>query len=145
MQRQSWSDRLVLVAEDEALIGLMVAEDLAEAGLNVAGPFAQSSQALAWLDTATPDLALVDIMLRDGLCLDLVRGLRQRGVPFVVFSAHAHSDDLPPEFQDAPWLDKPVSFETLLAACTGLERSAQPRSWPGAPGESAPTSPLRGS
>src|SRR5918997_4055117 len=100
----------VLVAEDEALISVILSGDLRDEGYLIAGPFSREAEALAWLADDTPDLAIVDYMLRDGPCTALVRILRERGVPFVVFSGYARGPDTPQEFDDAPWFDKPASL-----------------------------------
>ena len=43
-------DRVVLVAEDSAVIGMMLADELQDAGYAVAGPFSHAAAALAWLE-----------------------------------------------------------------------------------------------
>ena len=58
----------ILVAEDEALISVILSGDLRDEGYVIAGPFSTARDALAWLADDTPDLAIVDYMLRDGPC-----------------------------------------------------------------------------
>lgn len=57
---------LVLVVEDEALIAMTLENCLLDAGYQVLGPAARGSQALRLAENVRPDLALVDINLRDG-------------------------------------------------------------------------------
>jgi DNA-binding response OmpR family regulator len=71
--------------------------------------------ALGWLARNTGAIALLDVVLRDGVCLELARTLKQRGVPFAVYSGLPVSRDRPSELQDVPWLEKPVSREALAA------------------------------
>jgi DNA-binding response OmpR family regulator len=87
--------------------------DLEEAGFEVAGPFTRGDESMRWLDTHTPDLAVLDIILGDGPCSALARQLRSRGVPFLVFSGHDRGPDVPKEFWGVPWIEKPGSFEAL--------------------------------
>lgn len=110
----------VLVAEDEALISVILSGDLRDEGYVVAGPFSHCGDALTWLADDTPDVAIVDYMLRDGPCTMLVRTLRERGVPFVIFSGYARGPETHSEFLDAPWFDKPASLDDLLAALADL-------------------------
>jgi DNA-binding response OmpR family regulator len=110
----------ILIAEDEALISIMLSDDLRDEGYRIAGPFGRVADALAWLEGETPDVAIVDYMLRDGPCTGLTDLLSQRGVPFIIFSAYPHDLDTPPELRSARWLDKPLSADALLAALETL-------------------------
>src|SRR5215210_7488925 len=78
--------RCCLILEDQALIGLALEASLEEAGFSVAGPFGKSADALHWLGERTPDLALIDVLLKDGPCLPVARELRKRRVPFAIYS-----------------------------------------------------------
>jgi DNA-binding NtrC family response regulator len=109
--------QVVLVAEDEAIIGFELAESLRLEGFEVAGPFDTCASAEAWLRSADHlQGAILDNSLRDGPCTVLARDLRSRGIPFVVYSGHSRSQEAPSEFGDAPWVVKPVPFEVLLRA-----------------------------
>lgn len=114
---------LVLLAEDEALIGMTLIPDLEEAGFRVAGPFTRGDESMRWLETQTPDLAVLDIVLSDGPCAELARRLRGRQVPFIVFSGHDRGADVPEEFRGVPWVEKPGSFEALSQGLTDLVRA----------------------
>ncbi|KAA2237875.1 response regulator [Salinarimonas soli] len=111
---------VVLVVEDQALIGLSIEAFLAEAGYTVAGPFASNKEALGWLDHGKPAAAVLDLGLKDGLSTRLGEELRRRGVGFLVYSGHAQRPDLAPELHDVPWLRKPVPREDLLRAVNAL-------------------------
>ncbi len=109
--------QVVLVAEDEAIIGFELAESLRLEGFEVAGPFDTCASAEAWLRSADHlQGAILDNSLRDGPCTALARDLRSRGIPFVVYSGHSRSQEAPSKFGDAPWVVKPVPFEVLLRA-----------------------------
>ena len=110
----------VLVAEDEALISVILSGDLRDEGYLIGGPFSRCRDALAWLADNTPDVAIVDYMLRDGPCTTLTRALRERGVPFIIFSGYTRDPNTDHEFLDTPWFDKPASLDALLAALAAL-------------------------
>ena len=118
--------RHCLIAEDQALIGLALEAYLEEVGFTVEGPFATNADALASLGQRAPELALVDVLLRDGPCLRLVRELRRRGIPFAFYSA-LKPDPVPPELESVPWLEKPVPREALIQVLQDL-MSAQGKS-----------------
>jgi DNA-binding response OmpR family regulator len=118
--------RVVLVVEDEAAIGLALADALTDAGYVVAGPIATTTDALDWLRRATPDLALVDVMLRDGPCTRLAGELRRRGIPFLINSGHARGEWAEPELADAPWLEKPNRYDDLVAGLHSLDTVPPP-------------------
>jgi DNA-binding response OmpR family regulator len=118
---------LVLLVEDEALIALAVMDDLETAGYAVAGPFHRARDTLNWLSEHTPEVAIIDIHLRDGSSVELARVLRDRGVPFTVFSGDRRDGRSPDAFKDACWLSKPVSARQLLETLNELARPAIPR------------------
>ena len=109
--------RQVLVAEDEAAIGLFLLDELAMLGLSVAGPFTRCAAALDWLAEHTPDLALLDVKLGDGPCMSLAQELRRRGVSFAFFSGGGDDDErLRREFPGVPWIGKPAPLEQIVGA-----------------------------
>ncbi len=109
-----------MIVEDQALIGLSLEAYLEETGFDVGEPFSSASEALAWLATHTPTIAILDYSLKDGPCTMLMRTLQGRGIPFVVYSGHRRC--AAPELQSVPWITKPCDREVLLAAL----RSAAP-------------------
>jgi DNA-binding NtrC family response regulator len=104
-----------LIVEDQALLGLSLEAYLAEMGLDICGPLASAAEALGWLATNRPAVAILDHALKDGRCTTLVRTLEERGIPFVIYSGHRRSI-APPELQHVPWINKPCDREVLLAA-----------------------------
>lgn len=103
----------ILLLEDEALIALDIESSLREEGLSVTS-LNSCAAALEWLQTATPDLAILDIGLTDGPCHDVAEVLVEQNVPFIV-----HSGDSKSEYEDTPfskgiWLNKPSRPEVLI-------------------------------
>ena len=116
-----------LIAEDQALIGMSLEAYLDEMGFVVAGPFTTQEQALAWLATNVPNLAILDYKLGEGTCAEIARELNARGVPVIVYSGTPRGADVPPELRTACWLEKPVPRSALLKVVTELlpERAAR--------------------
>jgi two-component system, response regulator PdtaR len=78
----------VLIAEDEFLLGLLLTEFLLEAGHTVLGPAMTAREALALARATPPDLALIDIELRDGDSgIALAETLGREGVLSIFVSA----------------------------------------------------------
>jgi DNA-binding response OmpR family regulator len=111
------ADRLprCMVVEDEVLIALMIEDCLEDGGYGSVGPFRSGSEALAWLQTGTPQAAILDFSLSDGACSRLAAELARRGIPFLIHSGH-RPGDLPPEIQGAPRIEKPSTRNDLMAA-----------------------------
>jgi DNA-binding response OmpR family regulator len=115
----------ILLVEDQAIVSMLVEEELTEAGYTILGPFSTCAAALDWLKQGTPDLALLDLQLRDGPCTDVARELQGRGVPFAVFSG-AMREDAAPIFQNAPWIEKPSRLDQLTTTLASLVKKAGP-------------------
>jgi DNA-binding response OmpR family regulator len=121
-----------LIAEDQAIISMMMEIDLEEAGYEIVGPFRSCAEALEWLREATPDLALLDHKLSDGTCVELARELKRRQVPFAVVSGSVDERiQTQPAFVGVPWLAKPIAatalkhvVEALYAASSRCLRQA---------------------
>ncbi len=106
----------ILLAEDEAIIALELADSLEREGFEVAGPFTTCADAEGWLKAHQPSGAILDNALKDGPCEVLAGDLQRRGIPFVVYSGHSRTPDLPVVFADVPWIVKPAPTEALLTA-----------------------------
>ena len=109
-----------MVVEDEAIIAMSLEDGLSDKGFRVVGPFSACAAALAALETSTPDLAILDAVLSDGPCLELARALRDRGVPFMIYSGADAFDEHAPELDGVPWVEKPSSLEIVLKAALRL-------------------------
>ncbi len=109
-----------MIVEDEAIIAMSLEEGFCDEGFRVAGPFSSCADALAALDHAVPDLAVLDAMLRDGSCLDLARELRRRGVPFLIYSGAEAFEEHAAELDGVPWIDKPWPVDSVVAAACNL-------------------------
>jgi DNA-binding response OmpR family regulator len=120
MAPHSDSSPLVLILEDEALIGLNLRDDLQDAGYRVEGPFTTCAAALSWLETATPDTAVLDAALKDGPCRAIAQELTRRKVPFLIYSGYHEDRQLLVEFPHVTWIEKPAPCSVLVEACQRL-------------------------
>jgi DNA-binding response OmpR family regulator len=77
---------LIVLAEDVDVVAVDLHDTLAPAGYAVAGPFSTCAAAISWLANATPDMAVLSRVLQDGTCERLAAELKERGVPFLIFS-----------------------------------------------------------
>ena len=117
-----------MLVEDQTLIAMSLEASLEEAGFTVVASFGSSARALEWLKDETPELALLDVMLKDGTCVQLARELKNRGVPFAIYSGLRPTPDGPPEFREVPWLEKPIGREDLARTLDLLARTPDDRS-----------------
>lgn len=110
--------RLVLVVEDEPLIALDIQMMLEDHGYGVQGPAGSVEAALALLDRARPDLAVLDLNLRGQLVLPVAERLLVLGVPFILASAYASAEFTGRNriFADVQRVDKPILERCLLEA-----------------------------
>ena len=111
----------VLVVDDEAFLAADLAMTLRRDGYEVMGPFPNADKAMAALERATPDAALLDVNLGRGRTSEAVAAtLRERRVPFAFLTGYSRLEGLSDSFGDAPRLAKPCSREDVLEAVRGM-------------------------
>jgi DNA-binding response OmpR family regulator len=104
----------ILLVEDSWHLGKAMKTLLRVLGADVAGPAATTADAERLVAERTPDVALVDIHLREGEQTNgLIDRLHEQGIPVIVITGYAVAS-LPPCNADAI-LQKPVNHEQLLA------------------------------
>ncbi len=69
---------------------------------------------MSWLERNCPDVAVLDVLLREGTSGDVAANLSERGIPFVVCSA-GDVQIIDKAFAHGIWVEKPFS-ETALQA-----------------------------
>lgn len=116
------TSRSVLILEDEAIIGLDLAHGVKQAGHDVAGPFACEAKALAAVEAACPDAAILDVNLGEGRTSEeLAARLDALGVPFLFLTGHCSDKiELFQRFPAAPRVAKPCMPDDLMAELDGL-------------------------
>src|SRR3954454_23602548 len=118
--RNSAGAKRILIVEDEAAVGLMLAEALSDEGHRVIGPIESRAEALTLVEQTRPDVPILDIMLRDGSCDPLISELRDRGIPFMVFSGQGRGKAAMDKLDDVPWVKKPGRLHEIAAALNSL-------------------------
>jgi CheY-like chemotaxis protein len=115
----------ILVVEDEALVSLLIEEVMLDCGVEMVGPATKLDQALDLARNGQVDAAVLDINLAGVLTYPVADILRERGIPFVFASGYGAAG-IPPRFQDAPNLPKPLNldaFARILRSLTVSEAS----------------------
>lgn len=115
---------IVLVVEDEFLVGEEILQALESKGSRILGPISHLKEALRLVASAGHiDAAVVDVKLGNEIALPLADALRGRDIPFV-FVSGLSPDDVPSEYRDVPWFRKPFSIGDLTATVGRLASSA---------------------
>jgi CheY-like chemotaxis protein len=105
----------VLVVEDSWHVGTGLRVLLEAWGATVDGPVATTADAMRLVSERTPDVAIVDINLRDGeLSYELIDRLQDRGIRIVVLTGYA--DVSLQKGKAAVVLQKPAREEVLIAS-----------------------------
>lgn len=115
--------QLLMIEDDRRLAG-MVVEYLTHSGFDVAHA-ESAADGLAWLNTHTADLVLLDLMLPDGDGLDVCRTLRQASdVPVIMLTAKGDATDrvVGLEIGADDYLPKPFEPRELLARVRAVLR-----------------------
>ena len=104
----------VLIVEDEPVLALGIARLLRLHGFEIAGCVGSVSKALAVIEDADCDIAVLDVNLRGETVMPVAELLRQRGRPFVFISGYDGAD-LKAIFSDVPVFPKPFDASELVA------------------------------
>jgi two-component sensor histidine kinase/CheY-like chemotaxis protein len=103
--------RRVLLAEDEAIIGMMMREFLTECGLFVVGPCCTVNEAIAAANGEF-DCAILDLNLGGHSVYPVAEMLTARGVPLAFVTGYDR-ESVDPRFNGVPVLQKPITRESL--------------------------------
>lgn len=107
--------RKLLILESQVIIALDLAERVRRLGWVACGPYSSTQEALAGLNAANPDAALLDLSVHEDSHAEPVADvLRERGVPFIFMNSYAKQFDA--VHAEAPRLEKPFSDGDFLAA-----------------------------
>jgi len=115
----------VLVVEDSWHVSTGLRMLLEARGATVDGPVATTADAMRLVSERTPDVAIVDINLRDGeLSYELIDRLQDRGIRIVVLTGYA--DVSLKAGKAVVILQKPARDEALIASlrqCKSSQRN----------------------
>ncbi|NEX94555.1 MASE1 domain-containing protein [Caulobacter sp. 17J65-9] len=126
------SARVVLLVEDEALIGLDMKARLEALGWSVIGPIGGVAEALGAIEATTPAAAVLDVNLAGEATAPVARRLSELHVPFAFATGYGDFMEGAREF-DAPVLVKPVTTEELKHAFDRLHVGPEGRDGAAAP------------
>ena len=107
--------RSILIVEDEPLIAMMLEDFLDSLGHIVRGTCDTVQCALDEVEKGGFDLAILDVNLKGESVWPVASLLRERGLPFIIASG-GHVDPPPPEFDDAPVIEKPYTVDRVTPA-----------------------------
>src|SRR4051794_10132196 len=104
----------ILLVEDSWHVGNAIKRLLCALGADVAGPAATIADAERLMASCKPDVAIVDIHLRDGeRSYPLLDRLQKEGIPAIVITGYTEVSLQPGKVEAI--LQKPVSVERFLA------------------------------
>ncbi len=112
----------VLIVEDETLLALDLESTLEANGCTVVGTMGTISAALASIQQAAPDAAILDLNLNGESAVPVADALADRGVPFLFLTGYDR-DHLPERHRAAPLIGKPYILADLLRT---LARAVDP-------------------
>ena len=106
-------NKRVLIAEDHGRLAVLYAQFVKEFGAEVLGPVSSGQDVMDLLKRETPDVALLDVSLKDGPVFEIAGYLRVLGIPFVFATGYDADDVVPENLRDSPRLVKPFSEDQL--------------------------------
>src|SRR5664279_948568 len=119
----------VLVVEDEMIVAWLLEDMLADLGCAVVGPAANVNQALAMIDAAAIDVAVLDVNLNGQMSYPIADALAARGVPFVFVTGY-DKDRMLDGYRTFPVLQKPFHRAELTVTLAKLLAPKEPSAGP---------------
>jgi DNA-binding response OmpR family regulator len=107
--------RSILIVEDEPLIAMMLEDFLDSLGHHVRGVCDSVKGALDEIEKGGFDLAILDVNLKGENVWPVATKLREKNVRFVIATG-GHVDPPPPEFNNAPVIEKPYTVDRVTPA-----------------------------
>ena len=114
------SGEVVLVVEDEFLIGLQLQITLEDAGAEVCGPFATVREALDLIARQPLSVALLDIRIGKETIGPVAEELARRDVPFAFYTGQLLTDPIRVRWPDSSIICKPAQAEAIVATLVDL-------------------------
>jgi CheY-like chemotaxis protein len=107
------ADMLALVVEDQPLIALDTEAMLSELGASSVASFSSADQALVWLQSGAPAVAILDVNLGGTSSFAVADELSLRGIPFAFTTGYADTVMIPSRFSHIRVVQKPYSLDSL--------------------------------
>lgn len=113
----------VLIAEDEASLGMIVKESLESRNFEVFHA-ENGEEAFEFYQTKNPDILVLDVMMpkKDGFTLAKEIRLENKGIPIIFLTAKSQTSDVLEGFNHGgnDYLKKPFSMEELIVRIKAL-------------------------
>jgi two-component system, response regulator PdtaR len=109
----------ILVVEDESIVALLIKEKLENLGHSVCGICASGEAAILAIESALPDLVLMDIKLQGKLDgIETANQIRKLDIPVIYMTAHSEESTIGRAKESEPYgyLLKPVAPKELQIA-----------------------------
>ncbi len=113
-----FSDRHVLIVEDDIFIALDLERVLDDAGCGVVGPAASVELALAKISVTKLDAALLDVNLGQELVFPVADRLSAEGIPFIFVTGEPRT--VPERHWMRPVITKPYQAPAVLEALAAV-------------------------
>lgn len=113
-----FSDRRVLIVEDDVFIALDLEKVLDDAGCSVVGPAPSVEQALAKIAGSKLDAALLDVNLGHELVFPVADRLSAEGIPFIFVTGEPRT--VPERHWMRPVITKPYQSQAVLEALAAV-------------------------
>jgi DNA-binding response OmpR family regulator len=115
---------IVLLLEDQPLIAMDTEATLRRAGFATIVHVVSVDAALAWLATARPDLAVMEITLQQESCGPVAQRLAEQNVPLLFYTGANRKLIATQDYPQGVWISKPSEIEALEPQLTRLLTSA---------------------
>jgi DNA-binding response OmpR family regulator len=113
------SGKKVLIVEDEAIISFLLEDMVTSLGCEDITLAGNVKNALAQIDAAQPEAAILDVNLGGEMAYPVAETLRAIGVPFVFTTGYGRGG-VKPEWAGYPVVQKPFNIEALGAALRSI-------------------------
>lgn len=121
----------ILIVEDEPLLAMDLEAQLSQMGHTVVGMAPDAEAAFGLAERARPDLALVDLNLRDGLTGPQIASQLSRDREMVVVFVTGSPEQIPPDYAGAacaiikPWSPEALEQVMSLVRAPGRGRAGR--------------------
>jgi DNA-binding response OmpR family regulator len=109
----------ILIVEDEPMIAMTLEDLLVEQGFEIAGVVGKLAKALALIESAACDAAIIDANLAGVSASPAASALSARGLPFVVMSGYSR-EQLHKDFPGAVFIQKPCRPDRIIQALSAI-------------------------
>ena len=105
---------IILIAEDEPIVGMDLCNTIEEAGYQVEGPHGDLHSAMLAFQKQRPDLAILDIRLHDTVVYPFAEKLIAEDVPVIFHSGNYTPGEVSERFPHSHALAKPCPPAAII-------------------------------